>query len=190
MPDTVKFNVKVNNTSNTKPFTLNVEDKKFINSIITVGEDNTITPEQMKKLQEAAGRNGDLGILEACDLNPEEKINLANSNGYSEYYDIKLSKDGELYEVTVKKTSNLVKDPTLGTIKKDFGVRDNVFIQKGEIPYGNEDLIRNAGKNMTPDARNVDYDSTQLREGNTIRIPVEEVNIQDSPRGFWGRLCQ
>ena len=58
----------------------------------------------MKKLQDAAARNGDAGILEKCDLTPREVVKLANLSGYGEYYDIKLSKDGNYFEVTVKKT--------------------------------------------------------------------------------------
>jgi len=189
MPEIVSLNVKLDN-DNTKPFTINVENKKFINSVIVFGEDNTITLEQMKKLQEVAAREGDLGVLEACDLNPEEKINLANLNGYNEYYDIKLSKDKKFFEVTIKETGTFVCDPYLGTIKKDFGVREGVFVQGSDIPYGNESLIMNAKKNMTADERNIDYDSAHLKPGDVIRIPVEEVSIQDSPRGFWGRLFQ
>ena len=197
MPETVTLKVITNNkpediaqVKNVKSFTLNVENSKYINSVVNVGENNTITPEQMKQLQNIAARSGDLGVLELCDLTPAEKINLAKINGYSEYYNIKISKDGKYYQVEIKETGTWTKDPNLGTIKKDFGVRDGVFVQGHEIPYGNEDLIYNREKGRTADERNIDYDKTKLKPGDVINIPVSEVTIQDSPRGKWGRFWQ
>ena len=187
MPDAVTLNITTDNNG-TKPFTINVEDKKFINSVITVGDNYTITEEQAKKLQEIARRNGDFGILELCDLNSNEKINLAYINGYGEYYEIKLSKHGKYYQVTIKETGFFTKDPTLNTIKVDFGVRFGVFIDKNEILHGNEDLINSRDKKMTAEDRNINYDTTKFKAGDTINIPVEEVTIQNSPRGMWGRF--
>ena len=169
----------------TKPCTFNVENERLINSIygVTV-KNNVVSKEDMKKLQEAAARSGDAGVLEECDLSSKEKIKLANLNGYGEYYDIKLSDDGKYYKVTVKKTGIMTKNPTLGIIKKDFGVKNNVFVQGREIPYGNEELLAQR-KNETnfETEKQMSWDAVKLQPGDTINIPVNEVSIKDSPSG-------
>lgn len=188
MVDSVTLQV-VGNTSNRK-FTFQTENVKLIKSIVTV-KNNTISESDMKKLQETAKKGGDLGILESCDLNAQEKVNLAKLNNFSEYYDIKPSQDGKYLVVTIKKCGMFTQDPTLGTIKSDFGVRDNVFVTKEGIPHGNELIIEKRSKaGSSADGRNTDYDQAKLRPGDVLNIPVSEINISDTPRGFWGRLFQ
>gem|GEM_PF-4603570 len=177
----VTFNV-TNDNKSTQTYTMKVEDKKFINSIIDV-KDNNLTTAQLQQLKDVAARSGDANILERCDLTPQDNIKLAELNGYGKYYEITLSSDRKFYQVKIKDTA---KDPTVGTIKRDFGVRDNVFVQKSDIPYGNEALLRNAKKSSLDNY--TDWDTAQLRPNNVINIPVEEVTIQNSPRGFLGRL--
>ena len=186
MTQTITLQV-VGNNNQTKPFTLMTENKDFINSIITVGENNQISVKDKNKLLEVAGRNGDLGILEETDLTMQEKINLANFRGFDKFYDIKLSDDKKYLQVTIKKTTAFNTDPTIGNIKEDFGVRDNVFVGKGYIPHGNEEVISNAPKNCGG-GNNIDYDTAKLSPGQTINIPVEEVNFSENPRTWWARL--
>lgn len=191
MVHTVIFNVDTKN-SNGRTFTLNVTDKSYVNSIITVKDNNSITEDDVTKLQQAAARNGDFGILEACDLNGDEKLNLAMLQNFSKYYDIKLSDDKKYFEVKVKNAGTFIKNPSLGTIKKDFGIRDNVLVTKDRgIPYGNESVIREAGQPGTigdGSKEGIDYDKAVIKVGKTINIPVDEINITDTPCGFWGRL--
>ena len=185
MPDSVTLLVTDNKTQ--KPFTILTKNKDFINSIITVGENNTISKADKTLLQEIAGRNGDLGIIEDCDLTMQEKIDLANYRGFDKFYDIKLSNDKKYLQVTIKKTAFFNTDPTLYNIKRDFGVRDNVFVGKGYIPHGNEEVISNAPKG-TGGGSNIDYDTAKLRPGQTINIPVDEVNFNEQARSWWARL--
>lgn len=184
MTDTVTLNV-ANGNKTTRQATIIVQDgnKQLINSVINVGKNNTIKLSDFQKLQEVARKNGDAGILEQCDLGAKQKLKLAMMNGFSEYYDISLSDDGKLFKVKIKDAGTFVKNPSLATIKKDFGIRDNVLVQKGKIPYGNEGVI--------PESTYGDgYDNVEIETGKTINIPVAEINIEGSPRGFWGRLCQ
>ena len=89
MPEQLTFNVTNSTTQqSTKTYTCLTENKAFINSIITVGSENTVTETDIKKLQEVAARSGDMGIIEQSDLNGEEKIKLANANGFSDYYEL------------------------------------------------------------------------------------------------------
>lgn len=182
-----KITLSVLNNDTQKPFTILTENKDFINSIITVGENNTVKDTDIKLLQQIAGRNGDLGILEECDLTMQEKINLANYRGFDKFYDIKLSNDRKYLQVTIKETTAFNTDPNLRNIKVDFGVRDNVFVGKGYIPHGNEEVISKAPKG-TGGGNNIDYDTAKLRPGQTINIPVEEVHFREQARGWWARL--
>ena len=154
-----------------------VENEKLLNSIIG-GNKKTITQNEMKHIQETAKRNGDAGILESCDLNPKEKMNLAKLNGYGEHYDIKLSKDGKFYEITVKKTGCLYPDPKIYHIKKDFGLRDNVFLENNKNLVGEH-----------PDDENSqNYDLNKIKGGTTFKIPVQEAHFDNGCNGFFGRL--
>ena len=70
-----------------------------------------------------------------------EKLKLANMYGFSEYYDISLSEDRKMFKVKIKDAGFFVSNPNLGTIKSDFGIKDNVLVRKGKIPYKNEKVI-------------------------------------------------
>ena len=182
MTDTVVLNI-ANGNNSTRKCTVLAQDKSLINSVINVQKGNIITETDLKRLQDVARKNGDAGILEHCDLGAQEKLNLAKMNGFSEYYDISLSKDKKFFHVKVKDAATFVADPTLGTIKSDFGIRDNVLVQKGKIPYGNENVI--------PDSSyGAGYDNIKIKTGETINIPVAEIDIDGSPKGFLGRLWQ
>lgn len=190
MVDSITLNVVCGKNSEIKQCSLLTENKNYINSIIELGENNSITEAQMEQLRHVAARSGDSKVLEQSDLNGQNKINLAKLNGFDEYYDISLSKDGKLMQVKIKDAGMLVKNPILGTIKKDFGVRDHVFIQGDEVPYGNEDIIYNNEIDYVSDYNNKDYDRVILKVGQTINIPVNEVNINGTPKGFLGRFFQ
>ena len=161
-----------------KTYTCNVENKSFINSIITIGENNSIKKSDIDKLQEVAKRSNDYGIIEQSDLNGHEKKNLALANNFDEYYDIKVSDDGKYLQVTIKEA---LKDPNLADIKADFGVKDGVFVKKGDIPHGNEDVIPSS-------SYGAGFDSIVIPAGKTINIPVSEINIDGSPRGAFLRI--
>ena len=179
MSDKIVF--KIVGQNNTKrECTVLTENKKFINSIITVGKDNTITEADLKTIQDVAKRAGDAGVLEQADLNGEQKINLAKINGFAEYYDITLSKDGKYLQVKIKDAGIFTANPTLGIIKEDFGVRNNVFVNKGEILHGNAGVI--------PSSANGNYDNVQISAGKTINIPVEEVTVNSSPCNGFARF--
>lgn len=182
MPNSVTFNVVDNNNNKTtRTYTCLTENKSFINSIITVGKDNTIKETDINKLIAVAKRSGDAGIIEQSDLNGQEKLNLALANKFSDYYDIKLSNDGKYFQVTIKDVGMFCMDPNLDTIKNDFGVKDDVFVKKGEILHGNDGVI--------PDSTGgAGFDSIIIKTGQTINIPVSEINIDGSPRGGFGRF--
>lgn len=184
MVDSIVLNVNAGNNS-TRKFTLNVENKKLVNCIVPVDKNKTITAQSESKLMAAASRAGDKGILESCDLTPSEKIQMMYQSDYGAYYDIKLSRDGKYYEVTIKKTNCITPDPSARTIKSDFGVGKGVLLEH------NNDLFKDrfSGNPFMDDSRNNDYDNTKFRPGDVIRIPVEDVNVNpgDTARGFWRR---
>ncbi len=176
MGDTVTLNVVNKNQQQARKFTIQVEDKNFINSIVTVKDNNTITESDVQKLQQVAQRSGDYGIIEGSDLNGEEKLNLANNFKFNEYYDIKLSADKKYFQITIKKTPWYCSDPTLGVIKSDFGIRDNVLVKKGSIPYDNAGVI-------PASSHGAGYDNIKIPAGKTINVPVSEINIDSTPHG-------
>lgn len=184
MPETLTFNLA---NSNGRTYTIMAESANLVKSAVTV-KNNTITQSDVSILQRLAAKNGDAGILEQCDLNGEQKLNLAKLNDFSKYYDIQLSEDGKMFKVTVKATGIFTKNPTLGTIKADFGVKDNVFVQGHNIPYDNEGTIeKRAVPGSSADGRNTDYDAAKLLPGDSINIPVACVSISSSPRGAFER---
>ena len=179
MADTVTLNV-ANGSSAPRKFSIMTEDKSLINSIVTV-KNNTISTSDMEKLQSIARKNGDAGVLEQCDLGAEEKLQLAKLNKFSEYYDITISNDKKYFKVKIKDAGMFCKNPNLATIKSDFGLRDGVLVNKGSIPHGNEGVIPSS-------SYGAGFDSIELNVGDTINIPVAEINIDGSPRGGFGRF--
>ena len=187
MTDTVTFNV-ANGNKSTRKFTFQTESKELINSIITVGSDNTISHSDMVKLQETARKNGDAGILEQCDLSAEEKLKMAELNGYNGPYELSLSEDKKFLKVKVKKTKWYYPDPQLRTIKADFGIEAKVLVTKDGIPYGNEGVIsKRAEPGSSADGRNTDYDVAELKAGDVINLPIALVKLNSKPQGFWQR---
>lgn len=177
MPTTVTLKVANNNCNNVRNFTVTVENENLLRSIINMDK-KSITTSEMKRIQETIARSGDAGILEACDLSPKEKLNLAKINGYNELYELQLSQDGKFYEITIKETGFLYPDPKIYHIKKDFGLKENVFLNN------NRNLV---GSNPEdPEVGN--YDLNKLRAGTKFKIPVNEVDFSSGPCGFWGRL--
>ena len=182
MTDTLVLNIPNGNNS-TRKCTILVENKDLVNTLVKVKKGNVITETDLQKIQDIAKKNGDAGILEQCDLGANEKLKLANMYGFSEYYDISLSEDRKMFKVTIKDAGFFVSNPNLGTIKSDFGIKDNVLVRKDKIPYNNEKVIP---KSSYGDG----YDNIKLNVGESINIPVSEVNISGDPRGFFGRLLQ
>ena len=178
MPSSITFSVVNSSNKEIRKYTCLTEDKSYINSIITVGKNNSIKQADVNKLKEVANRSGDAGVIEQSDLNGQEKKNLALANNFGDYYDITVSKDGKYLQVKIKDTTI---DPNLADIKNDFGVRDNVFVQKGNIPHGNEGVIPSS-------SYGAGYDSITIKAGETLNIPVSEINIDGKPRNFAGRF--
>ena len=165
-------------------FVVKTENKKFINSIITVNEEGEITEEQKRQLLEAAGRCGESDVLENCDLNYQQQINLANLNGFDKFYDLKLSKDGKNLIMTVKRTNMFTPNPTLGRIKTDFGLKDGVLVKKGEISDDNYDVIQKRHL----ESGEKDYDCAIMKPGDQLTIPMSEINFDDKPFTLLWRL--
>ena len=183
---TITYQVAQNNGA-TRPYTVMTENPNFINSIITVNENNTISAADQKKLNQFASRNGDYGVVEECDMTIQDKINYAKSRGFDKFYDMKLSSDGKYLQVTIKDTSWLTRDPDLGNIKKDFGVKDDVFVNGADFPHGNENLLSNKYVPNNINTNYTDYDAIKLEAGETINIPVAEVHINNNPRNCFAR---
>lgn len=181
MPTTVTLNVQQTNKQINKPATVQVENKSLINCIFPNINNNTITEAQLEKLQEIARKNGDACILEQCDLGAEEKLQLAVMNNFSKYYDITLSDDNKYFKVKIKDAGMFCKNPNLGVIKDDFGLKDGVLVQQGNIPHGNEDVIPKS-------SYGAGYDNVELQVGDVINIPVSEINIEGTPKGGFGRF--
>jgi hypothetical protein len=176
MVDSVEFQVIQGNATKTK--TLKVENKKLINCVFPNWKDGTaITNDQYLNLKHSAKVGGDGSILETCDLNSKQKIQQAKLNGYNDFYDIELSPDGKYYLITVKKTPSLYPDPQVGHLKKDFGLRENVFIEN------NRELLP---ENTTTETGS--FDSEIIKGGTTFKLPVEETSFTNGASGFWGRL--
>ncbi len=172
-----------------KNFTIKAENKSLVSAVVNVKNGNEIINSDVIKLQEACRKGGDLGALENCDLNGIQKIALAKLNGFNEYYDISLTENGMCLAVRIKETPWYVENPTLGTIKADFGVPDHIFVQGRNIPFGNADIInKRSVPGSTPDGRNTDYDKTKFEAGDVINIPIAQINIDGSPRGGFGRF--
>lgn len=185
MVQNLTFNIA---NSNGRTFSMLAQDESLVRVVVNV-KDNIITQNDIKTLQNLAAKNGDAGVLEQCDLSGHQKLNLAKLNGFEDYYDMKLSEDGKMFQVTVKRTGMFTKNPTLATIKSDFGIEDNVLVQKGKIPYGNEDLINERAKaGSSADGRSTDYNAAVLKPGDTINLPVACLTIDSSPRGFFRRF--
>lgn len=178
MADTITLNV-TNPNNTTRKFSIMAENETLINSIVTV-KNNTISYSDMEKLQNIAKRNGDAGVLEQCDFGAEEKLALAKLNKFGEYYDITLSNDKKYFKVKIKDAGMFCANPNLATIKSDFGIKDNVLVQKGGIPHGNEGVITGShGGN---------FDGVTMNPGEVINIPVEEININGTPSGGFSRF--
>ena len=178
MPNTITFSVVNSSNKEIRKYTCLTEEKSYVNSIITIGKNNTIKEANMNKLIEVAKRSGDAGVIEQSDLNGEQKKNLALANDFGDYYDISVSKDGKYLQVKIKKT---MIDPNLADIKSDFGVRNDVFVQKDNIPHGNGGVIPSS-------SYGAGYDSITIKAGETLNIPVSEINIDGKPRNFAGRF--
>ena len=187
MTETISLNIAKSNGQIQK-FTVQTENKQIINSILNFDENGNISIEESKRLKDIAGRAGDAGILEFADLSGQDKLKLADANKYSDMYEISLSKDGKFFKVKIKDS---MKDPKMSDIKADFGVSDGVFIQGSEFPYGNEALFNKRIDESDLygfDDKNKNYDRIQFKAGDTIKIPVNEIQSLNGPRGFLGRL--
>lgn len=107
----------------------------------------------------------------------KEKLEQAKINGYDEFYNIKVSNDGKYFEITVKKTGFLYPDPDAAVIKKDFGLKSGVLIDN------NPDVFP---ENPTGDTRS--FDEEKIKGGTFLKLPISEVNFNNGPSGFFGRL--
>ncbi len=166
--------------NNYKKATVLVEDETLIKALFPNGK---VTENELASIQEVARKSGDMGVLEASDLNPTQKLALAKVNGYDEYYDIKLSKDGKYYEVTIKETGMFTPDPKACNIKRDFGLKENVLLNNN-MNY----MIDNAEPGSSADGRNTDYDQVKFPAGTVIKLPVDETSFEAGTSGFWRRI--
>lgn len=182
MVDSLQLNVTQGNNQSTRKGSIQVENKNLVKCIFPNLSSDTITEAQYKKLQEIASRNGDMGILEVADLEPEEKLEQAKINGYSEYYDISLSDDKKYYVIKVKPTNPLFPDPRIEDIKKDFGLKENVFLDN------NSALVSERENRSWDTERNHNFDTDKLKGGDVFKLPVAQTSFTKGPAGFWRRL--
>ncbi len=181
MSENVTLNIVNPKTNETvRKATVLIDDTAVLKSLFP---NKNISEEDLIKLQETARKSGDLGVLESSDLNPEQKLSLAEVNGYNEYYDIKLSNDGKYYEVKVKDAGFFTRDLKAINVKRDFGLKENVLLNNN-LNY----MIDNAEPGSSADGRNTDYDQVKFPAGTVIKLPVEETSFDAGASGFWRRL--
>ena len=175
MTDTVKLNV-ISTDQSTRKETIQVSSKELIKCVFPYFNGEDITSVAYDKLV-AIAKAGDEKVLEESDLSPEQKMKRFYLNGYDDAYEIKLSNDRKFYEITVKPTGILYPDPEIYNIKKDFGLKENVFL----------DNNRNLVGDHPDDSFTHNYDNNKIKGGTTFKIPVNEAHFSAGPSGFWGR---
>ena len=175
MTDKVTLNV-ISTDQSTRKETIQVSDKNLIKCVFPSFNGEDITSVGYNKLV-AIAKAGDEKVLEESDLSPAQKMKQFYLNGYDDAYEIKLSKDGKFYEITVKPTGMLYPDPEILHIKKDFGLKENVFL----------DNNRNLVGDHPDDSESRNYDYNKIKGGTTFKIPVNEAHFSAGPSGFWSR---
>ncbi len=155
-----------------KTFSYMTENENYYKAVKTVAEKTAKAEKRSVNINDyrnAAQRKGDLGILEYEDLTPRELIEYAKISGKYKDYDIKLSKDGKYYEITIVKEQGLFKSPVRAyNVKSDFGLRNGVLIDNN--PELQQSMGRDgSGKQYT------NLDNGILQKGTTLRIPINEV---------------
>lgn len=189
MSTTVTLNIQSGN--NTSKGSINVADKKLLNCIFPNMQNNTITEAEFKHAQDVARRAGDKGIIEKEDLQTAtDKLELAKLNKYGDMYDLSLSDDKKYFIIKVKDSTVY---PRLGGIKDDFGIRDGYFVPERDrySPTYNKDnaeLLSKRHEIGSDGIVHADYDEIRLEPGDVLKIPVEEIQIQDGVSGNWGRF--
>lgn len=185
--NTVTFNVTAGNKKVREAHLLvDKNSTKIIQSILghEIEEGGNLTAQELSILQQTAKKGGNMTVLEDADLSPEQKLNQAKFNGYGEYYKLSLSPDKKFIVIEVKKTGGCTPDPKLCDIKADFGIPDNIIVQKKQIPYGNRETLE-----LRKEDGNGDFDKIKLRPGDKLNIPINCIKIQDDgPRGAMGRI--
>ena len=176
MTDTVTLNV-ISTDQSTRKETIQVSNKDLIKCIFPAFNGKDITSVGYNKLVTIA-KAGDQKVLEESDLSPAQKMKQFYLNGYDDAYEIKLSKDGKFYEITVKPTGILYPDPRLYHIKKDFGLKENVFLDNNRKLVGKHPENSESGS----------YDLNKIKGGTTFKIPVNEAHFLTGPSGFFGRI--
>lgn len=189
MTTTVTLNIQSGKT--TSKGSIMVEDRKYLNCIFPNMQNDTITEEEFKHAQDVARRAGDKGVLEEKDIQSgTEKLELAKINKYNEMYDLSLSDDKKYFIIKVRDCNVY---PRLGGIKDDFGIRNGYFVTQKDhySPTYNSDnaeLLSERHERGADGIVNGDYDDIRLEPGDTLRIPVEEINIQSGVSSSWGRF--
>ena len=116
MPVSVTFNIT--GESSAKTFTCLTNDKKFINSIINVGKDNTITINDVKKLQNIAGLSGDQNVIEESDIRGIKNLQKDISEQKASYGESWLTSSWDEIFVT------LPAGTTMAEVKKRYNLPD------------------------------------------------------------------
>ena len=186
MPNVTLTVTKANGTE--QAFTVNTENKKFINSIITVGEDNKITEADKRTLINTMAIGGDAGILDYSDLSPEHKAKVAEmTSKYGDDFKIEVIEESgkKFYKFTVKESWS---KEMLGF----FGFRNKISastiksllnLKEGQYRYDDgwgHSYSCSALKyyNMGDGAMNkYSGDDFKFKSGQTFKIPVEDVTF-------------
>ncbi len=118
--------------------------------------------------------------LKAGYYNAAEAKDLAYHNGYGKWYDVKCkSNNGKFYlEITAKS------EFPVGMLAEDFLIKGTV--NKGTIKANNPKFFE--GYNCLDDAGHQMSDLNKpIKKGEKINIPIENVEIKDSPIGWFRR---
>ena len=83
MPTNITF--KVTGDSSISSYTCLTNDTKFINSIITVGKNNTIKANDVQTLQNIARLSGDANVIEESDIKAIKNMQTDAANGNATY---------------------------------------------------------------------------------------------------------
>ena len=187
MPNVTLTVTKANGTE--QAYTVMTGNKKFINSIITVGDDNKITEADKKTLINTMSIGGDAGILDYADLSPEQKADVAQmTSKYADNFNIEVIKDEsgkKFYQFTVKENWLRQQIGIFAPRKKISAatIKSLLNLKEGQYRYYDgmgHYFACSALKhyNMGDGVMDVySGDDFEFRAGDTFKIPVDDVTF-------------
>lgn len=110
-------------------FTVLTEDKSFINSVINVGEKNTIKFSDINKLQRAMSVAGDFNVLEECDLSGRNLLKSQIKSKDAEY------QESGVWSAIINVDFNHINNDYI-CVKVPTGTKMSSVKQKYKLPDG------------------------------------------------------